>query len=115
MAEPTSYDELPEALPPEPELHLSDYWTILLKHRRLILLCVLVALLTGVVVTLVSKKMYRATVVLDIVRQTNNPLGFSTNSPNAGGGGESEFLPSQIELLESRDVAERVVKKFNLL
>ena len=115
MSEPTSYDEFPEGESPAPAIHLSDYWAIILKHRRMILLCVLAALLAGAIVTWLSQPMYRATVVLDIVRQTNNPLGFSASAPSSGGGGEAEFLPSQIELLESRDVAERVVKKFNLM
>ena len=109
-----SFEEFPEDQR-EPEVHLSDYWAIVLKHRRMIIACVIVALLAGIVVTVLSKPMYRATVVLDIVRQTNNPLGLSVSMPNAGGDGEAEFLPSQIELLESRDVAERVVKKLNLL
>jgi capsular exopolysaccharide synthesis family protein len=109
-----SFEEFPEDLR-EPEVHLSDYWAIVLKHRRMIVACVIVALIAGIVVTMLSKPMYRATVVLDIVRQTNNPLGLSVAMPNAGGDGEAEFLPSQIELLESRDVAERVVKKLNLL
>jgi succinoglycan biosynthesis transport protein ExoP len=115
MAEPTqSFDEFQEAEPREPQLHISDYWAILLKHRRLIVACVAVALVTSILVTALSRPMYRATVVLDIVRQTSNPLGFDPSVGNTGGGNESEFLPSQIELLKSRDVAERVVKKLNL-
>src|SRR5262245_48222598 len=111
---PRSFEDFSEELR-EPEVHLADYWAVVLKHRRMIIACVVVALLAGVVVTLLSNPMYRATVVLDIVRQTNNPLGLSVSMPTAAGDGEAEFLPSQIELLESRDVAERVVKKLNLL
>jgi uncharacterized protein involved in exopolysaccharide biosynthesis len=59
--------------------------------------------------------MYRATVVLDVVRQTSNPLGMGRSMAGGDGGGDSEFLPSQIELVKSRDVAERVVRKLNLL
>ena len=36
MSEPTSYDEFPEGESPAPAIHLSDYWAILLKHRRMI-------------------------------------------------------------------------------
>ncbi len=115
MAEPIdSFEEFPGVEPPQREVHLSDYWAIVVKHRRLVIACVIAALVAGGLFTLLSTPMYRATVVLDIVRQTSStlPLGLAGASPIEG---ISEFLPSQVELLQSRDVAERVVRRLNLL
>jgi capsular exopolysaccharide synthesis family protein len=116
MAELTdSFNDLPDLEPPRPDFHLSDYWAIVVKHRRLVIACVAAAVVYGVLSTVLSRPMYRATVVLDVVRQTSNPLGMGRSVAGGEGGGDSEFLPSQIELVKSRDVAERVVRKLNLL
>ena len=56
--------------------------------------------------------MYQASTVLDIVRQSSNPVGLAGSVPVFG---SEDFLPSQVELLQSRDVAERVVRQLNLL
>ena len=56
--------EAPEAAPAE--LHLSEYWAIVRRRRRLVALCVFVALLIGVVAGLLTKKAYLATVVLNV-------------------------------------------------
>lgn len=108
-----SFNDVPELEPQHAEFHISDYWSIVVKHRRLVIACIAVAVIIGVLSTVLSRPMYRATVVLDVVRQNGNPLGFSP--PSRDGGGDPEFLPSQIELLKSRDVAERVVRKLNVL
>lgn len=110
-----SFNDMPDLDPPHPEFHISDYWAIVLKHRRLVLACIAAAVVFGVLSTVLSRPMYRANVVLDVVRQTSNPLGMGRSVAGGEGGGDSEFLPSQIELVKSRDVAERVVRKLNLL
>ena len=46
----------PEA--PPTELHLSEYWTVIKKRRRLVALCTFVALVFGVVTSVMTKPRY---------------------------------------------------------
>ncbi len=110
-----SFDAGPDPEPVHTEFHLSDYWAIVVKHRRLIFACIALAAIAGVLITVSSRPMYRAVVVLDVVRQSTNPLGMGRSVAGSDANGDPEFLPSQIELIQSRDVAERVVNKLNLL
>ena len=110
-----SFDDASDAEPTGTEFHLADYWAIVVKHRRLVFACIILAAIGGVLITALSRPMYRAVVVLDVVRQSTNPLGMGRSVAGSEANGDPEFLPSQIELIQSRDVAERVVNKLNLL
>jgi len=99
---------------PHVEIHLADYWAVVVKYRRLMLAILFVALAVAVVATVIAKPVYRASAVIDIVRQQGNPLGIS-DSTWASASNDAEFLPSQIELMKSRGVAERVVESLSLL
>lgn len=105
-----SFDEV-GAEAPHRETHFAEYWDILLKRRRVILLCAGLALIGGVVATVLTKPAYKAVAVLDVVKQVPNPVGFGASES----GFDGEFLPSQIELMKSREIGERVVKKLDLL
>ena len=107
-----SFDEAPAPEAPKHEVHFADYLDIVLKRRKLILVCIVAALLGGVVLTVTTKPMYKATAVLDVSRQHSNPLGLASAQES---GTDPEFLPSQIQLMQSREVSERVVRKLNLL
>src|SRR5262252_8217436 len=113
MTEPAdSFDEIPVLEPPQAEAHLSDYWAIVVKHKRLVLVCTAVALIAAAVFTQLSTPLYQANVTLDVFRQSSNSLSLAGAAPIEG---TVEFLPSQVELLGSRDVAERVVRRLDLL
>jgi capsular exopolysaccharide synthesis family protein len=115
MSEPIdSFEDVAGAEAAHREVHLADYWAIVVKYRRVAVACVVVAALAGLLTTVLSRPLYRATVAIDIVHQTSNPLGIGGSNPYLEESG-TEFLPSQIELLKSRDVAERVVRRLNLL
>ena len=85
---------------------------MVVRRRRLILACLLLAAAAGVVVTMLTKPAYLATAVVDVERQNTAAVSFG---PTAGGGADSEFLPSQTQLMQSREIAERVVRRLNLL
>ena len=91
-----SFDEPGLAESPRREVHLADYWDILLKRRRLIAVCIGLGLVGGVLATVLTRPVYKATAVLDVVKQQSNPLGFGANQ---GMGTDPEFLPSQIQLM----------------
>ena len=100
----------PEAAPAE--LHLSEYWAIIKKRMRLIALCVFVALVIGILACVLTTRMYQATVVLDVEKSKANLL-------DAGAGEvfsfNPQYLSTQIELMKSREIGERVVRKLKLL
>ncbi|HEX4438681.1 MAG TPA: polysaccharide biosynthesis tyrosine autokinase [Thermoanaerobaculia bacterium] len=94
------------------ETNLAQYWEIVVRRRRLIIACLLIAIAAGVIVTMMTKPAYQATAVVDIERQHSSPVNFDREGY---GGGDPEFLPSQTQLMQSREIAERVVKRLNLL
>jgi len=96
------------------EFHISEYLAILQKRARLIILCVLLALSVSVVKSLMSKPLYRATTVLDIDKDRGTPYDVSDRFVLYSWW-DPEYLPTQTRLIRSREVAERVVRKLNLL
>lgn len=98
----------------ESEFHISEYLAILQKRARLIILCVLLALSVTVVKSLMSKPLYRATTILDIDKDRGTPYDVSDRFVLYSWW-DPEYLPTQTRLIRSREVAERVVRKLNLL
>ena len=94
------------------EANLAQYWEIVVRRRRLILACLLIAAAAGVAVTMLTKPAYLATAVVDVQHQ-QSPVNFGNSG--GGGGGDPEFLPSQTQLMQSREIGERVVRRLNLL
>ena len=97
-----------------PEIHLAEYWAILVKRRRLIGAAVAIALVVAALLSFIAQPLYRATAVLNVEREKGGPL-------DIGAGAMSydwynpEFLPTQTRLMKSRETAERAVVRMNLL
>ncbi len=105
----------PEALdyyPPETETHLRDYWYIVLKRRWLILAVLTVVLGWFTVRTLMQTPMYSATAVLQLDRGKINLVQDVMIQDYWSG--YTEFYPTQARVLQSRDLAGRVVKQLRL-
>jgi polysaccharide biosynthesis transport protein len=115
----TETPELTPSTPPpleahgEPEIHLAEYWAVIVKRRRIIALSVAVAIVIGAVVSLVTPASYKATTILDVEKEKGTPMDISS-APQAYPY-DPEFLPTQTRLMKSRDVAQRVVTRLNLL
>jgi polysaccharide biosynthesis transport protein len=107
-----SFDEPGPPESPKAEVHLADYLDVVLRRRKLVLVCLGAAIIGGIVTTSLTRPVYKATAVLDVNRQRSSPVGFGASQD---AGSDLEFLPSQLQLMQSREVAERVVKKLNLL
>ena len=106
-----------ETAPGEPSVQerIAEYASLLWKHRRPILVCVAVALVVAVLLSVLSEPTYLATTVLSVDREaTGTPLD-SGWRPQIYSAGDPDFLPTQAKLLTSREIAERVVRKLNLL
>ena len=105
---PIGGDEAPR------EVHLSEYWKVVVKRRRIIGLTVAVVLAAAILVSLFSKPMWKATIVLTVEKERASVLDISSAGPMI----ESynpEFLPTQTRLMKSREIAERVVARLNLV
>ena len=113
MAELESYEDAAPESPAKSEFHIGEYWAIVVKRRWLIAVCLAGALVAGVLATVLTKPQYTAKAVLDVERQSASPIPFT--APGGEGGSGSDFLPSQVQLMKSREVAERVVRRLNLL
>jgi polysaccharide biosynthesis transport protein len=90
------------------------YLRILNKYRWLIAACLLTSMLLGAVFTFLSTPIYRATISLQIDRESMNIVKVEGVQPNEQGGFNPEFFQTQYELLASRTLAERVVSTLGL-
>ena len=97
---------------PARDVHFAEYWAVVLKRRKLILLVVAVTLAATAVVSLLTKPMWKATTVLNIEREKLGPVNLEQQNYQRW---EPEFLPTQIRLMKSREMAERVARQLNLM
>jgi capsular exopolysaccharide synthesis family protein len=104
--------EAVEYYPPEAETHLRDYWYIVLKRRWLILAVLTVVLGWFTTRTLMQTPMYSATAVLQLDRGKINLVQDVMIQDYWSG--YTEFYPTQARVLQSRDLAQRVVKQLRL-
>lgn len=94
-------------------LDLQSFIRILNEHRKLILAAVIIGLIGGLIATLMTPKMYRADVTLEV----NAPKVEILNEEDGGEAPMSnswDFISTQIGLLKSRSLAERVAQDLNL-
>src|SRR5690242_18638206 len=89
-------------------LNLANYWQVILKRWKLILACVIVSLGWAIFNTVLTRPSYRATVMLDIEQDRATPMDVGTTAQlfyvyNP------DYLPTQLRLLKSREMAERAV------
>jgi len=84
-----------------------QYWQIVVKHKWTVIAAFTIVVLTGLMVTLLTTPMFRATATIQIERQTvqffNMPGGGSLEAPT-----DFEFYETQFQLLRSRALAEKV-------
>ena len=85
---------------------LHEYVRILFKRKWLILAIVVSAVVIGAVRTMMITPLYTSTVRLQIDRNTVKVVEGGSTSPLDSG--DSDFLRTQYELLQSRAMAERV-------
>ena len=100
--------------PIEQEIHLAEYWAVIVKRQRLIAICVAVALMVGAALSLITPATYKATTVLDVEKDKGSPMDIQS-SPQSYYSYDPEFLPTQTRLMKSREVAQRVVERLNLV
>src|SRR5215813_7804153 len=99
--------------------HLREYLWILYKYRWLAATCFGVVLGLTCVFTLLTGRVYTATTRLQVTSQSPIQLQLDQNvlrgdDSDRTVNGTSSFLSTQVEVLKSRDLAERVIRQHEL-
>lgn len=112
---PVPLPEEPELLPePESEFNLAEYVGMVRRHWKLAAVCCLLGVAGASIHYAITPKAYQATATIQIERRSLTPLGNGQN-PWLENYWNMEFYPTQYELLQSRGLAERVVKSLDLM
>jgi polysaccharide biosynthesis transport protein len=99
----------------EDEVHLLDYWRVLIKRRWMILVFTFAVLLIVAIATWKTTPMFRATIKLQIDPEQTNILAFKDASEQGSNYAQSqEYLQTQFKVLESKSLASRVIRALNL-
>jgi capsular exopolysaccharide synthesis family protein len=97
------------------KIHLKDIFRTLNKHKWLIAGITALALLASAILTLRATPLYRASVMLQIDKAAQKVVGFNTEVElDQGSAADQLQLRTQIEMLKSRTLAERVIDEMGL-
>ena len=100
---------------PDELLHPRDLLRIIWKRKWWILAMTLVAVTYFTITTLMETPLYRATTTLQVDRGTQRIVDYKDARPvEAEAYDDGSFLQTQLELLRSRQLAERVMEQLNL-
>jgi succinoglycan biosynthesis transport protein ExoP len=111
---PTADEPELAAAAPEPEFNLGEYVAMLRRHWKLAAVCCALGLAGAGIHYAITPKAYQATTIIQIERRNLTPLSNGQN-PWLENYWNMEFYPTQYELLQSRGLAERVVKSLDLM
>jgi capsular exopolysaccharide synthesis family protein len=92
-------------------LHIADYLQILRRHWQLIAGTTLICGLGGLLHFVVTPETYRATATIQIERRSLINLSGGDTNPWLENYWNQEYYPTQYRLLQSRGLAERVVRR----
>ncbi|MEO8034844.1 MAG: polysaccharide biosynthesis tyrosine autokinase [Acidobacteriota bacterium] len=90
----------------------AELWAMVVKGRKLLVFCIVAGFAAGLLVSIFSEKQYRAVSILNVERAVGRLFDVGSESQVAYDPG---FLATQTRLMRSREVAERVVTRLNLL
>jgi capsular exopolysaccharide synthesis family protein len=109
------FDE-PNPFPDEPEsdFNLAEYLVVVRRHWKLVTAACLTTVAAAAVHYSVTPKLYMATALIQIERRSLAPV-LSNQAPWLDSYFDMEYYPTQYKLLESRGLAERVVKSLDLV
>ena len=98
--------------PNDDEINLVDYWKVLVKRRRLVLIVLLAIVIPVALYTFLATPIYRATAQILIEKAKPNIL--STQELMIIDPSGTDFYQTQYQILESRSLARQVIKVLNL-
>ena len=103
----------PSQLSQEPQsLHFLDYWRVIRARKEIILVVMVLVVITGLFVTNLMEKRYRATSSIEIYQDSDNMKVFSPSS--MGNSFNPYFLLTQQDVMRSEVILGRVVENLDL-
>jgi capsular exopolysaccharide synthesis family protein len=93
---------------------LRTIWSAVRRHRQLVIGIVAASLMLGVVSLFLMQPTYRASASIEIDNQPTKVLGTEDFQPVNGQQEADRLLQTQIDILKSRELAERVTDGLNL-
>jgi polysaccharide biosynthesis transport protein len=96
---------------------LLDYWRILLRHKMAVACFALAGLLAAIVISLMHTPVYRARTSIEIQDFNENFLDLQSVEPTNSNGNfatAQSYFETQIKILQSESLIERVINKLNL-
>ena len=101
---------------PEPAevFDLRQIWSAIRRHLRLVIGIVAASLMLGVLSLFLMNPRYRATASIEILNQPTKVLGTEDFQPINGQQEADRLIQTQIDILKSRGIAERVAEGLNL-
>ena len=113
----STQEEVPvlnEPLPVAEEAHLRDYWRVVRKHRRLILVFFLCTIFATVLFVLTSTPIYTAETTVLIERKTPQAIDIQGALSELQAPDEYDYYRTQYEILKGRGLAARVIREEGL-
>ena len=89
-------------------LDLLNYWRVIVKRKWMVLSALVIVLLTGMMMTMLTTPIFRATATLQIERQAASLVNVPGIESIQNASNEFEFYETQFQLLRSRTMAEKV-------
>jgi succinoglycan biosynthesis transport protein ExoP len=103
-----------EAIADNSHSNLFEYWNKLQKRKYAVLACVAVGVLGGLIFSLFQTPLYRAATSLQVDDLNENFQNLKDQDPTSGGAAAESYFQTQIKVLQSRDMLERVIAKLHL-
>jgi len=100
---------------PESEFHISQWLEIVRRRRKLIAVVAAAVMVASLVLYAITPRVYRATTVLQIERRSGTNLALGQPAQFDDWVDAQSFYPTQYRLLQSRGLAERVVRNLHLV
>lgn len=104
-----------EPPPGESDFNIGEYLAMVRRHWRLVAALTAATITAAVIHFLITPKEYMASTMVQIERRSLTPLVGSQQNPWLENYWNLEFYPTQYKLLESRGLAERVVRNLDLV
>jgi uncharacterized protein involved in exopolysaccharide biosynthesis len=100
---------------PEEEIHLLDYLRVIVRRKWVVIIFFCTVMTSTAVFTLLQTPVYQSASKIRIYKEGPNVTQFGEVMSQSGGwGAQGIFMKSEIEVLKSRALALRVVKRLHL-
>jgi len=96
------------------EVHLRDYWKIVVKRRSLVILVFLALVALGGYLSFTATPLYKSTSIIKIEPQNPTVTGVGEMVRLSEGGGQYDYYQTQFNLISSRTLAARIITDLKL-